>query len=186
MRGIDMIKKNTLYFRLMKPSYFNDYKSLDEFQEDHLRGHGIMILDVDDLLVAIPLRSGIPAYMKQAKHIFFYEIYIKENKKECLKALDFSKLTIIEEKYLDNTRTYIFKDEKEKQFYLNNFNRIYSRVNSYVSSYKKICKNIEEGKAITSYTLKPYRYSTLRNFHKELNIKISKEDFTTELDKIFK
>ncbi len=51
MRGIDMIKKNTLYFRLMKSSYFNDYNSLDEFQEDYLRGHGIMILDVDDLLV---------------------------------------------------------------------------------------------------------------------------------------
>lgn len=47
--------------------------------------------------------------------------------------LDFSELTIIEERYLDNTTTYLFKDEKEKQFYLNNFNRIYLRVNTYVS-----------------------------------------------------
>lgn len=76
-----MIKKNTLYFRFVKPSYFNDYKNLDEFQEIHLRGHGIMILDVDDLLVAILLRSGIPAYIKRAKHMFSYESYIKENKK---------------------------------------------------------------------------------------------------------
>lgn len=46
-------------------------------------------------------------------------------------------MTIIEEKYLNTKTTYIFKDENEKQFYLDNFNRIYTRVNNYVIKYKK-------------------------------------------------
>lgn len=47
---------------------------LDEFQKDENRGHGVMIIDINDLLVAIPLRSSLPCYMNNAKHLFLYEI----------------------------------------------------------------------------------------------------------------
>ncbi|WP_224398214.1 hypothetical protein [Staphylococcus delphini] len=53
------INKNSLYFHLLTQDYFDTYQYLDEFQEDHTRGHGVMILDINNQLIAIPLRSGI-------------------------------------------------------------------------------------------------------------------------------
>ena len=38
------INKNSLYFHLLTEDYFNIYNSLDEFQEDVSRGHGVMIV----------------------------------------------------------------------------------------------------------------------------------------------
>ncbi|MEB8419042.1 hypothetical protein NGG16_16530 [Enterococcus casseliflavus] len=178
-----MINKNTLYFYLLNEDYFQNYQILDEFQKDNSRGHGVMILDIDDLMIAIPLRSGIPTFTLNSNHIFPYQEYTKTNGKKCLRALDFSKMTIIEEKYLNTKTTYIFKDENEKQFYLDNFNRIYTRVNNYVIKYKKICSDIENGKKVSFLTIKPYRFSTLRNFHTELNISLTKEKFIEQLNK---
>ena len=116
------INKNSLYFHLLTQEYFETYQELDEFQQDNARGHGVMILDINNKLIAIPLRSGIS----------------------------------------DN---------------LKNSNRIFSRVKNYVNKYIKICSRIENGDTVTFRTLTPYRFSTLRNFHDELGIAISKEDF---------
>lgn len=181
-----VFSKNTLYFSLMNTQYFNDFETLDEFQKDNNRGHGVMIIDINDLLIAIPLRSSLSPYMNKAKHLFPYEIYTKEDDgKDYLKALDFSKLTIIKEKYVNTKTTYIFKDSKEKKFYLDNFNRIQLRVKNYINSYQTICSKIGKQKKLTKHTLKPYRYSTLRNFHEELNIAITKDDVIAALDTTF-
>ena len=51
--------------------------------------------------------------------------------------------------------------------------------------YIKICSRIENGDAVTYRTLTPYRFSTLRNFHNELGIAISKEDFINQLKDSF-
>ena len=45
----------------------------------------------------------------------------------------------------------------------------------------QICSKIEKGENVKFRTLNPYKYSTLRNFHNELGIKISKEDFINQL-----
>lgn len=124
------INKNSLYFHLLTQEYFETYQELDEFQQDNARGHGVMILDINNKLIAIPLRSGIS----------------------------------------DN---------------LKNSNRIFSRVKNYVNKYIKICSRIENGEAVTFRTLTPYRFSTLRNFHNELGIAISKEDFINQLKENF-
>lgn len=179
-----MISKNTLYFYLLNQNYFTDYQALDEFQIDNARGHGVMIIDINDLMVAIPLRSGILAYSKNSSHIFPYQEYTKDNGKKCLKALDFSKLTIIEEKYINKDTTYLFRDEDEKKFYLENFNRIYTRINNYVTTYKKICSDLENEVEVSYRTLNPYRFSTLRNFHNKLDISINKELFVQKLNEV--
>ncbi len=101
----------------------------------------------------------------------------------CLKTLDFSKLTIIDEKYIDYSRIYHFKNPNEKNFYLKNSNRSFSRVKNYVNKYIEICSMSENGDTLTFRTLNPYRFSTLRNFHKELGIAISKQDFIDQLRK---
>lgn len=177
------INKNSLYFHLLTEDYFNMYRKLDEFQEDASRGHGVMILEINELLIAIPLRSGIPENLQNARHIFPYCAYERNDGKRCLKALDFSKLTIIEERYIDYSRVYHFKDNDEKRFYLNNSNRIFMRVKNYVSKYIAICSKIEQGELVTKISLRPYQYSTLRNFHSELGIFITKEEFTNKLEK---
>ena len=169
------INKNSLYFHLLTEDYFNIYNSLDEFQEDVSRGHGVMILGINDLLIAIPLRSGISENLKNARHIFPYTVYEKSDGRKCLKALDFSKLTIIKEEHIDYSRVYHFKDIEEKKFYLSNSNRIFTRVKNYVQKYIDICNKIEQNKLITKQTLQPYQYSTLRNFHSELGVAITKE-----------
>lgn len=49
-----MFAKNSLYFMLMNDKYYDEMSNLDEFQEDHHRGHGILVVDISDLLIAIP------------------------------------------------------------------------------------------------------------------------------------
>lgn len=167
----------------MNQQYFSDFEKLDEFQKDSSRGHGVMVMDINNLLIAIPLRSSLFPYMEKAKHLFPYECYIrKSDGKEYLKALDFSKLTLINEDHVKKDVPYIFKDNKEKQFYLDNFNRIQLRVSNYIKTYIRICSDIKEKKTLKPYTLKPYKYSTLRNFHSQLKIDINKEDFKRTLD----
>ncbi|UXS36136.1 hypothetical protein [Staphylococcus delphini] len=177
------INKNSLYFHLLTQDYFDTYQYLDEFQEDNTRGHGVMILDINNQLIAIPLRSGISDKHRNSSHLFTYTTYRRHDGKMCLKALDFSKLTIIDEKYIDYSRIYHFKNPNEKNFYLKNSNRIFSRVKNYVNKYIEICSKSENGDTLTFRTLNPYRFSTLRNFHKELGIAISKQDFIDQLRK---
>ena len=179
------INKNSLYFHLLTQEYFETYQELDEFQQDNDRGHGVMILDINNKLIAIPLRSGISDNLKNSSHLFPYTTYRRHNEKMCLKAFDFSKLTIIKEKDIDNSKIYHFKNPNEKNFYLKNSNRIFSRVKNYVNKYIKICSRIENGETVTFRTLTPYRFSTLRNFHNKLGIVISKEDFIKQLKESF-
>ena len=51
-------------------------------------------------------------------------MYEKSDGRKCLKALDFSKLTIIKEEYIDYSKVYNFKVIKGKRFYLNNSNQL--------------------------------------------------------------
>ena len=63
------INKNSLYFHLLTQEYFETYQELDEFQQDNARGHGVMILDINNKLIAIPLRSGISDNLKNSSHL---------------------------------------------------------------------------------------------------------------------
>ncbi len=80
---------------------------------------------INNKLIAIPLRSGISDNLKNSSHLFPYTTYKRHDGKICLKALDFSKLTIIKEKDIDNSKIYHFKNPNEKNFYLKNSNRIF-------------------------------------------------------------
>lgn len=51
-------------------------------------------------------------------------MYENSDERKCLKALDFSKLTIIKEECIYYSRVYRFKDIEEKRFYLNNSNQL--------------------------------------------------------------
>jgi len=156
------INKNSLYFHLLTEDYFNTYKNLDEFQEDVARGHGVMILDIKNLLIAIPLRSGISANLRNARHIFPYATYERNDGRECLKALDFSKLTIIEKKHIDYLRIYHFSDIEEKKFYLRNSNRIFSKYSTLTQNLSKQLAKCASLQIVPSLPLRQSARLTLR------------------------
>lgn len=172
---MEKIKKNSIYFYILNNLYFEKNQYLDEFQRDDKRGHGIMVINLKNLLVAVPLRSKIPEYNRNSPHIFKYKEYEKDEK-IYIKALDFSKMTLISEEDVDFEKPFIFKDAEEKKFYKNNSNRIFLKLNNYIEKYKKICTNIENKKIVTDRTIKPYKYSTLRNYHSQLDITLMKEE----------
>lgn len=169
---------------LMSEDYYREMSTLDEFQEDKNRGHGILIININDLLVAIPLRSKLKAHMQKAKHIIPYKTY-HINGKEYLKGLDLSKMTFIEPKHVAYNKNYIFKDRNEKTFYLDNFNRIKLRINNYINNYIEVCKKIELSLDVSS-PIRKYRFTTLKNFHSELGIQIKKSEFDQALNKTFR
>ncbi|MCO4324324.1 MULTISPECIES: hypothetical protein [Mammaliicoccus] len=179
----EMFAKNSLYFMLMNDSYYKEMGNLDEFQEDSNRGHGVMIVDINDHLIAVPLRSKLKPHFIKAPHIFAYKTYLSEGN-TYLKGLDFSKTTIIEKKHVNTKVQYIFNDEEEKIFYLNNFSRLQLRITNYIKGYITLCSKINNNEDVSSQ-IKKYRFTTLKNFHKELNIEISKEDFNEILRQIF-
>ena len=183
--GIRMkkIEKNTIYFRLFEDAFFDKYEYMDEFLKKNARGHGVLLLNYLDLLVAVPLRSSLNPHIKKRQYIFPYEVWIKGDGKEYLKAMDFSKLLIITKEDLRGSIGFIFRDNKEKEYYQENYNKIIMRLTRYITDYVKLCDKIDKGEQVSLRKLKLYRYSTLRNFHSELKINISKHDLIETLKK---
>lgn len=171
-----MISNNTLYFYLMNNQYYQDFSKYKEFQDDKNRGHGVLIIGINNRIVAVPLRSKLKPWQKNEKHLFPYQTYFADGV-EYLKALDFSKTIFIEEKHINKKTNYIFQDLNEKNFYIDNFKRIQLRLKNYINKYINLCNLIEEKKELTELQIKPYRYTTLTNFHKELGIKIDQSEF---------
>jgi len=177
-----MFNPESIYFHTMSEAYFNEMSSIDEFQENRDRGHGIMLITISELLIAIPIRSKLSPYLEHARHIFPYCTYTNENGKEYLKGMDFSKTTIIKENHVNKNTSFEFSDPFEKQYYIDNFSRIRTRIENYIKGYIRICKMIEHKKEVDIYLLKKYRYTTLRNFHHQLNINLEKSDFIAYLN----
>ena len=181
-----MIQFNTLYFHTLKTSCYQNFKCYDEFQDDPFRGHGIMVYKIRNLIFAIPLRSKLKPSIAKFSNIIPYKTYLcEEDGKEYLAGMDLSKSLIVEEDCIDISSDFIFRDPNEKTFYFSKFNYIHTKLDNYISKYIRICSDLENGIPVTANTLRPYRYSTLRNFHSELGISIDKTDFILELNKHF-
>lgn len=178
-----MIKNNTLYFYLMNNQYYNDFQNYREFQDDKNRGHGVMLIDIKHKIVAIPLRSKLKPWQIGEKHIFPYQTYTDIDGKTYLKGLDFSKLIFIEERHIKKNTNYIFKDNNEKNFYIQNFSRIQFKLKNYINKYINLCNLIENNKMLTREQIKPYMYTTLVNFHNELGINIDSLRFINQIDR---
>ncbi|UBH16586.1 hypothetical protein [Macrococcus armenti] len=176
-----MFNPESIYFHTMSEAYFEEMSNIDEFQENRFRGHGIMLITISELLVAIPIRSKLKPHLINAKHVFPYRTYINDGN-EYLKGMDFSKITIIEEYHVNKDTSFEFSESEEKQYYIDNFSRIRTRIKNYINGYIKMCEMIKDGQEVNLYTLKKYRYTTLRNFHSNLNISLEKEEVISYLN----
>ncbi len=123
-----------------------------------VRGYGIVIITINSLSFAIPLRSNI-------KHKSSY-ITVRSNQKNIEgKGLDFTKALLITSlKYISNLPFKISSSEHRKL--ANKEHYITSKFEKYVSRYITAIQNSDENilKSIN------YRFSTLCNYHKELGL----------------
>lgn len=179
-----IVKKNQIIFRKIKVDCYKHYCFLDECMEKYKRGHSIVVLTIeslDNLLVAIPLRSKLKPFQAKFNYIIPYKEYEDKGTKY-LKGMDLSKLLIVKEEHIDLTTTFQL-DKEEKDFYLANKNKIFGQIKRYLTSYKNGCNKVAEyinkNESFEEFSELPiniqrfvrnYKYSTLRNFQDNLKI----------------
>jgi protein AbiQ len=131
-------------------------EALDNFdgkwQEGKIRGYGVVIISIKSLVFAIPLRSNI-------KHKAAYFTLRKHTNA----GLDYSKALLIEN--TDHISNELFKIPQEQHIkLLNKSHFIRLSFEKYVEKYTKSV--IEQDENILNSN--EYRYTTLKNYHKEL------------------
>lgn len=137
---------------ILKKKFFELRKLKDVLHDKKGRPYLMLKVRLNELDFLIPFRSNI-----NHKHSF------KTIKN---KGLDFSKVLILKDQS-DIKQHILLFDDNEYQIINSNFKVIKKRLISYITKYKKAL-------------LKPYikrnklliKYSTLKNYHKELNITI--------------
>ncbi|CDM88562.1 type III toxin-antitoxin system TenpIN family toxin [Xenorhabdus bovienii] len=122
------------------------------------RGHGIVVININKLTFAIPLRTSI-------KHNAAY-ITQKSNQKGVKgKGLDYSKaLLIINQKYISD-EIFLIPPEQHKNIQGKEF-FITRKFEKYVEKYIKAVKN-RDRHVLNSLE---YRFTTLQNYHNQLDV----------------
>lgn len=184
MEDIIVLSSHTK-FRLLNKSYIDKIDTLGyvEFLTKDLRGHGILILNINNTTIAAPLRSNMSLYRNGSAGFFTYKEYVNIYGKKVLKGIDISKMLFVEAADINESSTYTFQDLEEEKFYQDNFDKYKRSVAKYINEYIKICKRIKEGKKPNWFILKEYRYSTLQNFHSILGITLTAYELQEEIFK---
>lgn len=178
-----MVLSTHTKFRLLDDSYIDRINSLGyiEILTNELRGHGILILNLNDNIVAAPLRSNMSTYRNGSSGFFSYNQYISSSGQPALKGIDISKMLFVEPTDIKEGSNYTFQDPKEEEFYQDNFDKYKRSVAKYINDYIKICNRIAEEKKVKWEILKEYQFTTLQNFHNKLGITITANDLQGEI-----
>ncbi|MCL2441084.1 MAG: hypothetical protein FWD14_05040 [Treponema sp.] len=145
-------------FRRLNAAFYTQYAHCEEILTKEKRPYYVLVLELDYLTYAIPLRS----------HITHPFCYIADSSNEQKRGLDYSKAVVISDlsKYTDSTPVTIRQHEynilKQKEY------QIKQRFSFYVKSYKKEVQRRKKIPTLPDSSL--CRFSTLRYFHKELGI----------------
>lgn len=131
-----------------------------EGENSKVRGYGIVIIKINNLTFAIPLRSNA-----NRKACYPTKKYRNENGHNKTKGLDYSMALLISKaSYIFNDPFRIPEDEKKK---------IQGKGTYIRTSFEKYVK--EYVRAVTTINLHmlnsiEYRYTTLKHYHKELGL----------------
>ncbi len=147
-------------------SYYRDntaiVNALDNYdgkwQAGKIRGYGIVIVSINNLKFAIPLRSNI-------KHNASYITKKKSHSNPHNKGLDYSKTLLIEDNRYITDATFVIPDEEHKKL-KNKSYFITARLTKYIDKYIKAVSR-KDNNILGS---KEYRYTTLINYHSQLGI----------------
>jgi len=145
-------------FRRLSKAFYSKYCYCEEILTKENRPYYVMILELDSLTYAIPLRS----------HITHPYCFIADNSADQSSGLDYSKAVVIIDsaKYIDpepiTIRQHEFNVFKQREYLIR------KQFASYVSSYKKEFSRRQKNPALPVSIL--CRYSSLKYFHHELGI----------------
>lgn len=163
---------------------------VDEVLQKGSRPYGYLRYSYNNLNFLIPLRSHLNSQMINKKFALLYEM-----NDDVSKGLDFTKLLIVNENVAVNSRhTYQLTSRAEFNFYNERENMIRDMLKNMIKKYIRICANLEKmiklnedisNTATLKNVLRPYRYSTLINYHHELGINLSKNQMIQMLNKIY-
>ena len=145
-------------FHRLSAAFYVEFGYYEEILTKEERPYYVLILELDALTYAIPLRS----------HITHPYCYIADNSNGHNSGLDYSKAVIITDtaNYIDQVpvtiRQHEFNVLKQHEYLIK------KQFSSYVKSYKKDILRHQRNQVLPVSSL--CRYSTLKYFHKELGL----------------
>ena len=144
--------------------YLSDYfytkypnESYPEFESKPTRPYVVFLIEIDDHLFAVPFRTNM-------NHKYGYKFKNTGRATHTTTGLDFTKAVLVDDELLLGTDATI--DDKEfleldKKHYF-----IRSKFEKYYYGYKRYLNG-----ELNEYQEKSYKYTTLKYYHKELDIK---------------
>ena len=156
--GMGVFLWELMEFHRLSAAFYAQFGHYEEILTKEERPYYVLLLKLDSITYAIPLRS----------HITHPYCYIADNSNGQNKGLDYSKAVVITDskKYIDPTPVTIRQHEynvlKQYEFLIK------TQFSSYVKSYKKEIRRHKENHLLPVSSL--CQYSSLKYFHKELDL----------------
>ena len=145
-------------FNRLSAAFYAQFSRCEEILTKEERPYYVLLLELDGLTYAIPLRS----------HITHPYCFIADSSNDQKSGLDYSKAVIITDsaKYIDPAPVTIRQHEynflKQREYLIK------KQFSSYVASYKKEIRRRQKNPALPVSAL--CRYASLKYFHKELGL----------------
>ena len=145
----------------LTPLFWRKNSNLIEKLYDKNRGYGFTLIEVNNLLFAIPLRTR--CHRKTGVILDT----IKKNKVLCYRGFDMRKAVLIKEPHLEIGELYEYDPRQEKSMRkVEEKGTLKKEFNRYVTQYIIAARNNKSAVLKNEF----YRYSTLVNYHHELEI----------------
>ena len=144
-------------FHRLSSIFYEQFGNFEEILNKENRPYYVLLLELDSLTYAIPLRS----------HITHPYCFIADSSDSQNKGLDYSKAVVItESQYIDSNPVTI--RQKEYNIYKMQEFKIKKQFSSYVARYRKEVRRRIANPALPASAL--CLYSSLKYFHKELRL----------------
>ena len=151
-------------FHRLSAVFYAQFGQCEEILTKEARPYYVLLLELDGLTYAIPLRS----------HITHPYCFIADNSSGQNNGLDYSKAVVIidSDKYIDPAPVTIRQHEynvyKQREYFIR------KQFSSYVALYKKEVRRRLKNPALPVSAL--CRFSSLKYFHRELGLTLTKEE----------
>jgi protein AbiQ len=145
-------------FHHLSAAFYTQFNHCEEILTKEERPYYVLLLELDGLTYAIPLRS----------HITHPYCFIADNSSGQKRGLDYSKSVVITDsaKYIDPAPVTI--RQHECNFLEQREHLVKKQFSSYVAQYKKEIRRRQKTPALPVSAL--CRYASLKYFHKELGL----------------
>jgi protein AbiQ len=145
-------------FHRLNPAFYTQFGQCDEILTKENRPYYVLLLELDSLTYAIPLRS----------HITHPYCFIADNSSGQNSGLDYSKAVVISDttQYVDPTPVTI--RQLEYNVYKQREYLIKKQFSSFVAMYKKEVRRRQKNPALPASPI--CRFASLKYFHRELGL----------------